>query len=64
MELIQFMKQKVAMKDDGMNVNNSELRQLIKLKEEGYLQKYRITESYSDGTHDVTFFVTEKFKEL
>lgn len=28
------MKQKVAMKDDEMNVNNSELRQLIKLKEE------------------------------
>lgn len=49
------MKQKVAMKDDEMNVNNSELRQLIKLKEERYLLKYQVTESYSDGTHDVTF---------
>ncbi|HDJ2893435.1 TPA: hypothetical protein PP871_000668 [Staphylococcus aureus] len=63
MELIQFMKDQVANGKNTMNVNNEELETLNKLKAEGYLLRFDFTD-LEDGTYDIIFVPTEKFKYL
>lgn len=63
MELIQFMKDQVANGENTMNVNNEELETLNKLKAEGYLLRFDFTD-LEDGTYDIIFVPTEKFKYL
>lgn len=63
MEVVKFMKKKVAEGNHQMNVNHIELNKLKELKTEGYLKD--IKETYlEDGTYDVMFVPTEKFKDL
>ncbi|APW51269.1 TPA: hypothetical protein SGA28_000504 [Staphylococcus aureus] len=63
MELIQFMKDQVTNGKNTMNVNNEELETLNKLKAEGYLLRFNFT-YLEDGTYDIIFVPTEKFKYL
>lgn len=63
MELIKFMKEKVSENDHNMNVSKDELNKMYKLKDDGYLLEIR-SEEFADGTYDVMFVPTEKFKEL
>ncbi|MCD8770767.1 hypothetical protein [Mammaliicoccus sciuri] len=63
MELIKFMKKKVSENDHNMNVSKDELNKMYKLKDDGYLLEIR-SEEFPDGTYDVMFVPTEKFKEL
>lgn len=63
MELIKFMKKKLSENDHNMNVSKDELNRMYKLKDEGYILEIH-SEEFSDGTYDVMFVPTEKFKEL
>ncbi|EIE3779392.1 hypothetical protein [Staphylococcus pseudintermedius] len=57
------MKNQVKNGKNTMNVNNEELKILNELKAEGYLLKFDFTE-LEDGTYDIMFVPTEKFKCL
>lgn len=63
MELIQFMKNQVKNGKHRMNVSKGELEILNELKAEGYLLKFDYT-NLEDGTYDIMFVPTEKFKYL
>ncbi|RIN11363.1 hypothetical protein BU097_05245 [Staphylococcus xylosus] len=64
MELVELMKQKVSDGEHQINVNSSELKRLDKLVNSGYLTNYDEVMSFNDGTYDVVFYPTERFKEL
>ncbi|MEB6242398.1 hypothetical protein MXL82_04950 [Staphylococcus gallinarum] len=58
------MKKKIKEGDTNISVNSAEIRKLKEMKDKGYLLKYDISGENSDGTYDVFFVPTEKFKEL